>query len=45
MYYDKKKGSIGRNSNGKVILFGLKKRDGKVIIKKVKNCKAETLLQ
>ena len=44
MYYGKKKGSIGRNTNGKVILFGLKQRDGKVIIKKVDNCKAETLI-
>ena len=44
MYYGKKKGSIGRNSNGKVILFGLKQRGGKVIIKKVKNCKAKTLI-
>ena len=44
MYYGKKKCSIGRNTNGKVILFGLKQRDGKVIIKKVDNCKAETLI-
>ena len=44
MCYGKKKGSIGRNTNGKVILFGLKQRDGKVIIKKVDNCKAETLI-
>ena len=44
MYYGKNKGSKRRNNKSKIILFGLKQRNGKVIIKKVENCKAESLI-
>ena len=44
MYYGQRKGSIGRNPKGKIILFGMIERKGKVIIKQVKNCKAKTLI-
>ena len=44
MVYGKQKGSIGRNNKGKVILFGLKQRNGSVMINKIPNCKAETLI-
>ena len=33
MYYSKKKG--GRNTKGKIVLMEIKKRRGKVIIKKI----------
>ena len=44
MYYGKKKGSIGRNTKGKIVLMGIKKRRGKVIIKKIENASAESLI-
>ena len=44
MYYGKKKGSIGRNTKGKIVLMGIKKRRGKVIIEKIENASAESLI-
>ena len=42
MYYGKKKG--GRNTKGKIVLMGMKKRKGSVIIKKIENASAESLI-
>ena len=45
MYYGKRKGSKGRNAKGKKILFGMKTRGGKVIIKNIKGVDGKTITQ